>query len=342
MRSRLSFVVGTLTVPIIALGCGGDPAPAPVAPPGATAAPTAEPAAPAEPTWPQAPLTIPESGDPANHYLDHETLFAAQQKFGNNFVYAWPAKQLGPKGQDGQAPLWNFATKKEDKAPFFWKTRAAKPDELAVGQLALLMHKKGPQGIYAGPTSVKEAYDSRWWIARIVSVRPRSEGYVLLSGGHRAAPGAIRLLEGDDSPVHRKQGEEDSHFIADEHWFVGRAPLPERSFMYLDPGVPAKPDAPFEGGEGRFVALNSGAIILTSHAWQTRKATPADLKKGQLVVLPHLKDGKVYRVPKTRSEALATRWWAVKIDGTENLSKGTVTVEGSYEASVDALRIVKK
>lgn len=328
---------------LAAASCGGDPAPQPVAP--ASQPTTAAPApatATAEPATPATPLAIPESGDPANHYLDGETLFISQQAYRSNFTYASPAKLLAPAGQDGKSTFWNFNTKKEDRTQHFWKSRAAKPEELAVGPLALIAHKKGPQGIYVGPSSVKEAYEMRWWITRIVSVRPQSEGYVLLASGYRAAPSAIRFLEGDQSPTIRQQGKEDAHFLASEHWFVGRGPLPERNHVYLDPAVPAKPDAPMAGGEGRFVLTDSGAILLTAHAWQTRMATRADLKKGQLVIAPNIKQGKTYRAPKTRAEALSTRWWAVKILDTKNLGSGTVTVEGPYEVATDALRIVSE
>lgn len=325
--------------------CGGEPGPEPALPPGPAPPDTAEPAATeapdAPPATPGTPLPVPTEGDPANHYLDGETLFTATAPFQHNFIYAHPAKQLAPPGADGKAKFWDFHTKKEFATKHFWKSRAAKPDELAVGPLALIAHKKNSEGVYVAPGSVKEAYEVRWWITRIVSVRPKAEGYVLLSGSYRAAPDAIRFLEGDTSPRITKQGKEDAHFLAEEHWFVGNAPLPDKSFLYLDPAVPAKPDKPLEGGEGRFVATNSGKVVLTAHAWQTRKATRADLKKGKLVVAPHVKEGKIYRAPKTRAEALGNRWWAVKIADTKKLGTGIVGLEGGYEVKTDGLRIIK-
>jgi hypothetical protein len=188
---------------------------------------------------------------------------------------------------------------------------------------------------------VEDAYSSRWWITRIVSVRPVAEGYVLLAGNFRAAPDAIRYLDGDDSPSITKQGKEDAHFIAEEHWFAGRQALPEKNYIYIDPAVPVSPDEPLKGGEGRFVLTDSGQILQTANAWQTRMAKPADLKKGQLVIAPHIKDGTTYRAPKTRAEALASRWWVVKISDTKTSTKGTVGVEGGFLVATDALRVVK-
>ncbi|MBK7582010.1 MAG: hypothetical protein IPI67_17615 [Myxococcales bacterium] len=330
----------------LAVGCGGAAAPEPAAP-AATAAPSA-PAAPAETPAPTAeappsaaavpPPAMPTQGEPANHFLDAETWFTSNAGYDANLIYADPAKQLTPPGQDGNAKFWSFFSKKETTSQHFWKTRAAKKEELAVGQLALMLNKKNGEGVYVAPSSVKEAYSLRWWITRIVSVRPLAEGFVLLAGNYRAAPDAIRVLEGDTSPSIEKQGKEDAHFLAEEHWFAGRSELPKKNHAYVDPAVPAKPAAPMEGGEGRFVLTTSGKILLTSHAWQTRIAKRADLKKGQLVFAPDIKSGNKYRAPKSRAESLAARWFAVRV---ETLDKDSVTVEGNYQVAPDALRVAK-
>jgi len=343
-QSRHLARVFVLSTACVAVGCGGQATPEPTAP-----APTPEPSAvatepaPAPETPPAAvqPPSIPEKGDAANHYLDGETWFTATSGYENNYIYADPSKQLAPPGQDGKAKFWDFFAKKETERQHFWKSHAAKKEELAVGKLALLAHKKDGNGVYVAPASVEEAYSSRWWITRIVSVRPVAEGYVLLAGNFRAAPDAIRYLDGDDSPSITQQGKEDAHFIADEHWFAGRQALPEKNYVYVDPAVPVSPDQPMKGGEGRFVLTNSGQILQTANAWQTRMAKPADLKKGQLVIAPHIKDGATYRAPKTRAEALAARWWAVKITDTKTAAKGTVGVDGGYSVATNALRVVK-
>ncbi|MBW2264322.1 MAG: hypothetical protein JRG91_20335 [Deltaproteobacteria bacterium] len=96
--------------------------------------------------------------------------------------------------------------------------------------------------------------------------------------------------------------------------------------------------SPFEGGEGRFLSLNNGKILDTAHAWQTKVATKKDIKVGAQVLVPDIKDGSIYRAPKTRKEALFSRWWFVKI---EKKQKKSVIVEGGYEVNLDALRVVK-
>jgi hypothetical protein len=96
--------------------------------------------------------------------------------------------------------------------------------------------------------------------------------------------------------------------------------------------------SPFEGGEGRFVSLYDGKIFDTSHAWQTRIATTADIKVGVHVMVPDVKDGKIYVAPKTRQDTLFNRWWLVKV---EKVQKDTVIVAGGYEVAFSALRVIK-
>ncbi len=341
MKHSQWYLVSVLVTAFAAsVGCGGEPPPEP-ATPSTTAVPVAptETAAPTEP--PPDGIAPPDSGDAANHFLADDILFGAPTEFLRGYLYAHPAKQLAPPGADGKAKLWDFYKKRELNTQHYWRSRAAKPDELAVGQLALAIELKDGQGVHRAPTSVKEAYETRWWIARIVSLRPRSEGYILVSGGYRVSPDAIRLLEGDTSPAISKQGKEDEHFVGEEHWFAAKTALPIKGHRYVSLAVPAKPDAPMSGGEGRFVLTTKGNILLTQHAWQTRKATKADLKKGQMVFVPDIKTDQTYRAPQTRLEALTRRWWAVKIDSTKDIAKGTVGVEGGYVVAVDALRVIQ-
>ena len=96
--------------------------------------------------------------------------------------------------------------------------------------------------------------------------------------------------------------------------------------------------SPMDGGERRFVALNNGMIFDTAHAWQTRRAKGKDVKKGALVLVPDVKEGGIYRAPKTRKEALFNRWWFVRI---VKKKKTSVMVEGGYEVAIEALRVMR-
>jgi hypothetical protein len=156
-----------------------------------------------------------------------------------------------------------------------------------------------------------------------------------VAGGYKVAPDAIRILEGEESPALTVEGEEDDHFIQEGHWFAGHNPLPAKNIAYVQLSVPI---SPFDGGEGRFMSVYNGVTIDTAHAWQTRIAKKKDVKVGAHVLVPDIKDGGIYRAPKTRKEALFSRWWFVKVTKKQ---KNTVIVEGDYEVSMDALRVIQ-
>jgi len=279
---------------------------------------------------------VPTEGDPADHFLGHGGLFAGHQGYTQGSGYVEPVIQIAPPGSTGKGKFKIVRTGKLLETAFFWKTHKASKDELKVGVIALMGEHKDAQGIYIAPKTVEEAYDGRWWMARISSVMPlESKGFVWVAGGYKVAPGAIRILEGDPSPALTLEGSEDKHFVRLDHWVAGHTPLPDRGNSYASICVEVRP---FEGGEGRFLSLQNGKIFDTSHAWQTRIATAKDVVPGAHVLVPDIKDGKVYRAPKTRQEALFNRWWWVKVEKV----KGTkVIVDGGYETTIDAVRVVR-
>ncbi len=56
------------------------------------------------------------------------------------------------------------------------------------------------------------------------------------------------------------------------------------------------------------------------------------------MLVPDVKEGGIYRAPKTRKEALFNRWWFVRI---EKKKKTSVMVEGGYEVAIEALRVMR-
>jgi len=338
MLNRACLWAGVLS---LVAGCGGEQPPptTPEPPPVQTATATATAAT------PEVSRDLPTTGDPANHYLGQDVWLTAPHAFQRRYVYGGIGVQLAPPaGPKNLAKFYDFHTKKEIERSDFWRTRAAKAEEAVPGKLVALVDSgHGRSKIYGPPTSVEQAYSSRWWIARVINQRAKADGFVLLAGGYRAAPAGLRLLEGDDSPALGKQGAEDAHFIGAEHWFVGRQPLPSGSrYIYLAPALAVKPDAPLNGGEGDFIETTSGKQGRFSHVWQTRIARKEDLKKGTVIIAPELKvqgAAKTYRKPNTRVEALTTRWWAVNLDDVSGLSKGTVAGRG-YTFQIDGLRVV--
>jgi len=329
---------------LLSMGCGGSAGSAPPPGPPDHASP-AEPAATAtaevQPPAETGPPTLPERGDPANHYLASDVLFAAGNAFSAGYLSAYVVKQLGPRGADGKASFYRYSHRKEYASKHFWQHRPAKPEELAVGALVVACDIKNQLGIYVPPESVKQAYERNWFITRIVSTVPLGEGYVWVSGGYRVAPQAIRLLEDDSSLRIALSGAEDGHYLQEGHWFVSTGPLPDKGYGSVALAVPTRPANPFEGGEGRFVRIGKGSLVLTQHAWQTRVATQADLRKGQRVFALNHKSGGVYQAPASRQEALFKGWWAPTIEDTSELAKGIVGVSGGYRVSVKGLRVLR-
>jgi hypothetical protein len=279
---------------------------------------------------------VPEKGDPADHFLGHGDLFAGHQAYDRGNVYVEPVVEITPPGATGEGEFKLVRTGALLTTAHFWKTHKAAASELEVGVIALMADRKDAQGIYAAPRTVDEAYAVRWWLARIASVKPlEPKGFVWVAGGYKVAADAIRILEGDGSPALQLDGEEDAHFVRADHWFSGDSPLPVRGNSYAQLSAQVRP---FEGGEGRFVALHDGRIFDTSHAWKTRIAAPKEIEKGRHVLVPDMRDGSTYRAPRTRKEALFSRWWWVKV--VEKKGKKTVVVEGDYEVELKALRVL--
>jgi hypothetical protein len=280
---------------------------------------------------------VPTEGDPGDHFLGHGDLFAGHQGYTQGSAYVEPVIQIAPPGDTGKGKFKIVRTGKHLETAYFWKTHKASKDELKVGVIALLADRKDAQGIYAAPKTVDEAYAGRWWLARIASVKPlESKGFLWVAGGYKVAPDAIRILEGDPSPALVLEGSEDAHYVRLDHWVAGHQALPARGTSYASISAVVRP---FEGGEGRFLALHNGKIFDTTHAWQTRIATAKDIVKDAHVLVPDIRDGSSYRAPKTRKEALFSRWWWVKVVKKKGKK---VIVEGDYEVRADALRVVVK
>jgi len=279
---------------------------------------------------------IPTEGDPEDHYLGHGDLFASVQGYGQGTIYVEAVIELSPPDGTGKGTFKQVRNGKQLVTEHFWKTRKAAKDDLKVGMLAMMTEQKDGQGIYVPPTTVQQAYNNRWWVARIVSVMPlESKGYVWVAGGYKVNADAIRVLVGDDSATVVLEGEEDAHFVRSDHWFTGVQPIPATGYIYVNIAAAL---TPMEGGEGRFVSLNNGLVHDTAHAWKSKIAKPKDVKVGTHVLIPDFKQGTVYSAPVTRKDALFSRWWIVKV---EKKNKDTVMVEGGYEVAMDACRILE-
>lgn len=284
----------------------------------------------------------PSCPTPEDHCLDADTFFVGKKAYEQSYIYVEASKMTRePDPASGAAEFLVLRTGANQVSEHFWRTRKATSPELRVGQLVLTMdHKR--DGIYRAPTTRDEAHKFRWFMTRIASVTPIDHGYVVLAGGYKADVDSIRFLDGDDSPQLVVPGNEDAHYLKEGHWFIGKKPLPERSYVYVDVAAAIQPPSKQTKGEGHFVSLKNGQLWWTANAWPTRIATKDDLKVGQFAFLPELKKNGVYHAPRTREEALTRRWWVIKIVDTSELYKGVVGLAGGYKVSVDAIRVVKR
>ncbi|MEZ4222527.1 MAG: hypothetical protein R3B13_16425 [Polyangiaceae bacterium] len=340
MNSRALILCCSLSLSA-QLGCGGgaapanspETAPAPESPAAPTPTESPEPAA-------FVPPAIPTDGVPANHYLGADIVLMMQSPYVRNYAFARAAKEIEPpSAAGGAATLWDFNKKEQVETKYYWKTHAAKAEEIAPGML-VAAHWKRDKNTLVPPPDATKAHEGLWIIARVVSIRSIQEGYVLLAGDLMAPPSTLRILEGDASPKLDRQGNEDKHFLGEEHMFVSKQPLPSKGQMFVHPSLPTKPDAPLgDGGQGQFVHVSDGEMVMVAHAWRTRMATAKDLKAGAYVFTPHLKKEGVNRAPTTRSEALKSLWVVAKIASPKGKTKGTVSLEGNLEAEVGALRV---
>ncbi len=280
----------------------------------------------------------PDCPNPENHCLAEDILFAGKKGFDKGYIYADPARMTAEPGPSGEATFMSVRDGANLVTSHYWRTRAAQANELAIGALAVMMHRS-QGGFYVAPTTRDEANKHRWWIARIVSNNTLDQGYVVVSGGYKVNANGIRVIVGDESPTVAANRQEDAHFLQPGHWIVSKKPLPEKGYSYASLALAVKAPSEETGGEGDFLLTRDGSYEWTRYAWQTRPATEADLRPGVHVFMLHRSKGGLYIAPESRVDALAKRWWTAKIVDASELYKGVVQVAGGYKVAVDGLRV---
>lgn len=280
---------------------------------------------------------------PQNHCLDQDTVFAAEKGWTRRHIYVSPAKIIAPPNASGEANVISLKDGAEMTTQHFWTTRPARRDELAVGQLAIMVHKKDSDGSYRAPKNRDEAHGT-WWMSRIVSIAPLAQaGEVIVAGGYRINANAVRLVLGDQSATVSVSGTEDQHYLKTGHWIIGDKKLPERRHAYVAVGAPITVPSAETKGDGQFINAKDGHTTWTRHAWRTRPATKADIKLGTYVFMVHKKDQDGnYRAPTSRAEAITSTWWVAKVTDTSELYKNVVQVAGDYRVRLDGARVIIK
>jgi hypothetical protein len=285
----------------------------------------------------------PSCPTPADHCLEPDDLLVGDEAFRSGYLTVKVGKQVSPPNPSGEAMYMILQNGENKSSRFAYRTHKAAPEEVVIGALVAALDTTNDQSIYRAPNDRQEASQYNWFIARIVSVDPASQGYVIVSGGYRVALSALRIVEGDDGPRLTAPGPEDAHFLKPEHWMVGNDPLPTSNYTTVRAALAIQPPSPQTKNEGEFLLTTNGERVWSPHAWRTRLATPADIKLGAYVVaLDTTNDHSVYRAPSSREETLQYNWFVAKITDTSESYKGVVTVSGGYRVAVNALRVLVK
>ncbi|QQR90974.1 MAG: hypothetical protein IPJ88_04380 [Myxococcales bacterium] len=276
--------------------------------------------------------------NPANHCLEAGILFVGKKEFDRDYVYVEPAKQLSQADTKGEAKFQSVRTGNEFQGKHVYRTKAANPKQLGLGKLVILPFNKR-QRLQQGPKSREDAYQTRWWLTRIVGMDDIDEGFVTVAGGHKVNVNALRLIEGDDSPAVTLAGSEDGDFLTPNHVFIADSDIPEVGFIFAHAGVVLKDS---KSGKPTVLRLADGWTGEVKHVYSSQKASQDDLKKGVQVIMPYEQQNGIFIKAQNEETAHNKRWWIAKIVDTSELDKGFIKVNKGYRVSVDAVRLIEK
>ena len=283
----------------------------------------------------------PDCPTPQDHCLTGDDVLVAKKAYGTGYVYLEAAVQQSQPEASGEAKFMSRRNGETVISRHFHQTRPASVNELSVGRIAVMFHGKKKDGIYQPPPNREKAHSGRWWMARIASVAPASNGYVIVAQGYKIATTNLRYIEGDESPTAVVGGAEDAHFLRDDHWIIGEDKLPDSGYDYVGVGAPIQAPSAETRGEGHFIRTRDGQIMWTEHAWSTRPATKNDIQVGHHIIMFHgKKTNGVYQAPRSRADALSGRWWTAKVVDDSRLYKNVVGVAGGYQIALDNARVI--
>jgi hypothetical protein len=279
----------------------------------------------------------PNCPTPDNHCLQPQDVFVNSGGHSGAWSYVEVATQQSEPSPSGEATYFLRRQGQELVTSNVWVTRPARADDLAIGKLVIMVHRAA-NNVYRPPNDRDEAYSRRWWIARVASLDGLSQGQILVTGGYHVNLHALRVVEGDDSPIASVGPDLDQHFVSRDHWLVSTN-APRGQWSYVELAAPIRTPSAETQGQGHFITTRNGTALWTPNAWHTRPATAADLREGMRVFMVHRAANNVYRAPNSHAEALNRRWWTATVTDTSELFRDVVKVSGGYTVSVDAIRI---
>lgn len=325
---------------MFALSCGGSSAAtAPSEQPSSTSAKSDGPLRSQAATPPQQGEVTPgastECPNPSNHCLEPNVVFVATRgyKQGHNFVE--PAQPVSEPNNRGESRYRSVRDGKVLTSAYVYRTRPANRLQLSVGKLVVVPFNKA-QRIFEGPPSRKDAYGTRWWLSRVVSVADLNKGYATIAGGYRVASTSARLVDNSDDLTAVVSDREDAHFLTQNHMLVTETAVPPKGFIYADVAVEVRSPGETQQTAKQYMLTKDGSIVSPPQVFRTRKATPADLKADSVIFMPFQQRAGVFVPPADREQALVGRWWAARVAA---FDANVVSTHNGYRVSMDAIRV---
>ena len=132
----------------------------------------------------------------------------------------------------------------------------------------------------------------------------------------------------------------DAHFVYVDDYFITEEPLTNQSYVYAAVAKMIVAPSPATDNRGKFRRLMDNQEVWTRYYAKTRIATNADFTADKEVFFLNFLDSYGnYRAPESLSETQNSWWFKAKISGTTELHRGFLTVGGTYNVSLTALRV---
>lgn len=144
----------------------------------------------------------------------------------------------------------------------------------------------------------------------------------------------------DEPRQYAPRSGDDAHFIQPDDYFINNEPLGGHTYIYVTLAKMVTAPSANTKDEGEFMAVGNGQNQWTNVIWQSRIASPSELKLGMHVIIFHDNNsGGIYKAPKKKDQARNNRWWMAKITDMSDMYKGYLTVSGGYKVAPNNLRI---
>ncbi|MCB9666535.1 MAG: hypothetical protein H6715_00210 [Myxococcales bacterium] len=278
--------------------------------------------------------------NPSNHCLDADIVFVAKRGYEGGSVFVEPARRTADANSSGEAQYTSMRNGKTFRSAYAYSSRAANRLQLHVGTLVIIPFNKA-QRIFSGPTTRGDAYSTRWWLTRVISIADLDKGYATVAGGHRVASASARLLDHSNDVIAVLSDSEDEHFLTPQHVMIasGVLSLPSRAMVHANVGIALHSSANKNTSAGQYMLTHDGSIVTPRHVYRTRKASTSDVIKDATIFMPLQQKHGIFVAPDSREQALGGGWWTARVAMLDTV-KGLVKTHNGYQVALDAIRVV--